>query len=144
MLSSDTIDRIHALNLDPFTETAVCEIVQDAVNAAAPNPANLLPSMIPADWPPDYQARFWAKYPNKTAKPRAMKALEKVAHSGKTRWNDLMAGLERYNISPKVRDGFVKNPATWINDEGWTDLPNFGPVTKSRNPGFFEMLANGE
>ena len=137
MLSSDTIDRIHALNLDPFTETAVCEIVQDAVNAAAPNPANLLPSMIPADWPPDYQARFWAKYPNKTAKPRAMKALEKVAHSGKTRWNDLMAGLERYNISPKVRDGFVKNPATWINDEGWNDyLRGTG-----RPLSFFELAA---
>jgi hypothetical protein len=137
MLTSQTLARITDLGLDLITETAVIEILQDAIDAVTPS--DLLPSLIPADWPPDYLAQFWHKYPNKTAKPRAMKVLEKIAKAGRIRWIDLMDGLEQYSRSPKVMGGFVKNPATWLNDEGWNDGPQ--PHGPKKKLSFFEIAA---
>jgi|HubBroStandDraft_1064217.scaffolds.fasta_scaffold329345_1 hypothetical protein len=95
---------------------------------------------VPADWPPDYQARFWSGYPNKKGKLAAHKALEKVAKSGKTRWDDLMTALERYKMSRDVQRGFIKHPATWLNQGCWTDEE--GPPQRNNSAGFFEVLAD--
>lgn len=146
MLSEKTLSRIRSLGLDAHSYMTVCEIVHDAMceKETAQNKTKVA-LQIPADWPPDYQSEFWGKYLNKTAKPRAMKALDKVAFSGKTRWADLMAGLERYNICDKVRKGFVKNPATWINDEDWNAVSRVKPSgTNGRPLGFFELIARGD
>src|ERR1700730_13043868 len=95
---------------------------------------------IPADWPADYQVQFWKAYPNKKAKIHAMKALDKVAFAGKTKWADLIFGLERYMLSNEVQRGYVKHPATWINGGCWMDetSPN---GTNGSGPGFFEIAA---
>ena len=139
MLSEKSLSRIRELKLSPHDFLVVCTIVHDAmIESAGPKQTKLVALEIPADWPADYQIQFWAAYPNKTAKPRAMKALDKVAFGGKTRWNDLMAGLERYIISPKVISGYVKGPEKWIHDEGWNDQPIDGP---RRNLTFFEIAA---
>jgi len=134
------LDRIHALNLDPFTETAVCEIVQEAIDGAA-GPSAEVALQIPGDWPANYPDIFWLRYPNKKAKPRALKALDKVAFSGKTRWADLISGLNRYISSREVRSGFVKHPATWINDEGWKDQEQSTPPPVERTKSFFEVAS---
>ncbi len=138
MLNSQTLAQIEALGLDVITETSVIEIVERAVELAVPI-GSALALQLPADWPVDYREQFWARYPNKTAKPRALKALDKVAFAGKARWADLMAGLERYIISPRVIGGYVKGPEKWLNDEGWNDQPCRGPKPKSL--GFFEIAA---
>ena len=136
MLPNEVLDRIHALNLDPFTETAVCEIVQEALEA---KPSTAL--QIPGDWPADYREQFWRLYPKKEDKKTALKALDKIAFAGKTKWSDIMAGVDRYIRSDKVKDGFIKMPATFINAESWKNEYNcIGP--KPRNgPTFFEIAA---
>jgi hypothetical protein len=32
-----------------------------------------------------------------------------------------MAAVAAYKLSKKVKDGFVKNPATWLNQRCWED-----------------------
>ncbi len=138
MLPSQMLAQIEALGLDLITETSVIEIVEEAMREAKFG-TEVKFLQVPADWPADYREQFWARYPNKTAKPRALKALDKVAFAGKARWADLMAGLERYIISPRVIGGYVKGPEKWLNDEGWNDQPCRGPKPKSL--GFFEIAA---
>lgn len=118
-MNQETINRIHALNLDPFTETAVCEIVQAAIDGAAGRPATALALQLPADWPTDYQDIFWLRYPRRDDKKKAMIALDKVAFAGKTRWPDLLAGIEQYKRSSDVKRGCIKLPATFLNGESW-------------------------
>ncbi len=99
-------------------------------------------SVTPAkpSWPQGYQDQFWDRYPNKKAKGAAIKSLEKIARGGKTDWDDLMAGLERYIISEEVKRGFVKHPATWLNAQCWSD--EAGPRPPRQKPlGFFEIAA---
>lgn len=91
-------------------------------------------------WPHGYQDQFWSRYPNKKAKGAAIKSLEKIARGGKTDWDELMAGLERYIISEEVKRGFVKHPATWLNAQCWSD--EAGPRPPRQKPlGFFEIAA---
>lgn len=97
-------------------------------------------NLIPADWPADYQVQFWKAYPNKKAKAFAMKALDKVAFAGKTKWADLISGLDRYILTDEVRRGFVKHPATWLNGGCWMDEPTPNG-TKGRSLSFFEIAA---
>ena len=138
MLTSHTLARITDLGLDLITETAVIEILEAEIAAAVPTGSSVA-LQLPADWPADYRDQFWRQYPSKTAKPRAMKSLDKIAYAGKVRWAGLMDGLERYNKSPKVLGGFVKNPATWLNDEGWNDGPQ--PNGPKKKLSFFEIAA---
>ena len=141
-MDQNIIDRIRALNLDPFTEAAVCEIVRDAVDVFAaaeesekPSTASML--QIPGDWPADYRAQFWARYPRKDEKKKAMAALDKIAFAGKTRWADLLAGIDRYLGTDDVRRGFIKYPATFLNGESWNNEYNGSKGPQS----FFEIAA---
>lgn len=140
-MNQSVLNRIHALNLDPFTETAICEIVQEAIDGAA-KPSTEMALQIPGDWPECYRDVFWSRYPNKKAKPRALKVLDKIAFSGKTRWADLINGLNRYISSREVRSGFVKHPATWLNDQGWKDEEQTTPLPVGRPKSFFEVASD--
>ena len=141
MVPSAIADRIHALNLDPFTETAICEIVQEAIDGAAGIPTMVVALQIPGDWPADYREQFWHLYPKKEDKKIALKALDKVAFAGKTKWADLIDGTARYLKSETVQNGFIKMPATFINAESWKNEYNcFGPKPHN-GPSFFEIAA---
>ena len=140
MLSENIISKVRALNLDLMTEQAVINIVEEAVAIAAPV-STALALQIPADWPADYQDRFWAKYPNKKSKARAMKSLDKIAFSGKVRWSNLIAAIDRYILSPKVVRGFVMEPATWLNGECWKDEEQSSPRPIERKS-FFDEAAD--
>jgi hypothetical protein len=84
-------------------------------------------------WPEDFREQFWAEYPNKVGKPKALSKLEGAMSRG-VRWLDVMDGLRRY-IQTKPPDRAWLNPETFINQERWADQPatvNHAPV-KSEN-----------
>ena len=72
-------------------------------------------------WPDDFKELFWAKYPNKVGKPKAIAKLEHARKRG-VAWADVMAGLDRY-IAGKPADRAWLNPETFLNQERWTDQP---------------------
>lgn len=80
------------------------------------------------DWPPDYRSRFWEAFPNKIGKGDALKKLDRLATQGGVKFSDLMKALSRY--ANKTDDRPFCNPATWINQERWTDQPRAGPSRK--------------
>jgi len=139
MLSERTLSRIRGLGLDANGYMTACEIVQEAIDASHPK-KQALALQIPADWPADYREQFWRKYPNKKDKHEALKALDKVAFAGKTRWADLIAGIERYILSRGVQRGFVKMPATFLNKGSWKDEEQTTPVPRNGPASFFEGL----
>lgn len=81
------------------------------------------------DWPTDYRAQFWLKYPNKIGKPKALAKLELARKRG-VPWGELWGGLLRY--VGKTDDRPWCNPETWINQERWTDEPADGQIQNGR------------
>jgi hypothetical protein len=73
-------------------------------------------------WPSSYREDFWQKYPHKVGKAAAFKSLERIWHSkARPEFAELMAALERY--VNKTDDRHWCNPATWLNQERWSDQP---------------------
>lgn len=74
---------------------------------------------------PNGFARFWEAYPDKVGKRAAATAYERALK----RVNEpdaagvILAGVERAKLSRRWREGFVPNPATWLNQDRWTDEP---------------------
>jgi len=64
--------------------------------------------------------RWWAGYPDKVGKGAARKAFHKALT--KTSLDQLLAGIERYKAT-KPPDRPWCNPATWLNQERWLDVP---------------------
>lgn len=62
---------------------------------------------------------FWVAYPNKVGKADARKSFSKAA--SRIDQGTLMAGLQRYVT--KTDDRPWCNPATWLNQDRWTDQP---------------------
>ena len=121
----------------PFTDR---EILLGIAECAAASQNQTLTLQIPSDWPMDYQVQFWRAYPNRKDKHDAMKAIDKVAFSGKVRWADLINGIERYKLSRDVQRGFVKMPATFLNKGSWKDEEQTTPQRVER-PSFFDVAA---
>lgn len=64
--------------------------------------------------------RWWEGYPDKTGKGAARKAFAKALT--KTSLDQLIEGVERYKRT-KPLDRPWCNPATWLNQERWLDVP---------------------
>ena len=62
---------------------------------------------------------FWAAYPHRVGKADAVKAFDRALR--RTDIDTLMAGLHRYVA--KTDDRPWCNPATWLNQDRWTDEP---------------------
>lgn len=62
---------------------------------------------------------FWSSYPAKVGKGVAFKSFKKAIK--KASIDEIMNGLDDYVNSKKVADGFICNPATWLNQERWSD-----------------------
>jgi hypothetical protein len=60
---------------------------------------------------------FWQAYPNKTGKGAAQESWDKK----KPELNDVLVALEWQKRSQKWIDGFVPNPATYLNQKRWDD-----------------------
>jgi len=63
---------------------------------------------------------FWAKYPNKTGKPKALAAYRSALKRATA--DEIAAGLDRY-IASKPEDRQWLNPATFLNQDRWADEP---------------------
>lgn len=72
-------------------------------------------------FPSDAFDRFWKLFPNRVGKQAAEKSFGRVCSAGKVQFADLMAGLERY--AAKTDDRPWCNPATWLNQGRWEDVP---------------------
>jgi hypothetical protein len=79
-------------------------------------------------WPADFREQFWARYPNKVGKPKALAKLDQCMRRG-IGFAEIMDGLERY-IASKPADRAWLNPETFINQERWADQP--AAVTNGR------------
>lgn len=64
--------------------------------------------------------RWWEGYPEKTGKGAAKKSFSRALE--KTSIDQLIAGLERYKATKPITRPWC-NPATWLNQERWLDVP---------------------
>lgn len=79
---------------------------------------------IPDKKIPDVQfILFWAQYPNKKAKPLALRAWKKIKPD-QNLFDTIMAALEAHKKTPQwvKNDGeFIPHPSTWLNQRRWED-----------------------
>lgn len=76
--------------------------------------------------PPGF-AEFWAAYPRRTAKVKAVRAWRAIKPDASL-LAVILAALDRQKASDQWRRGVVPHPATWLNQRRWDDeLP--GPAT---------------
>jgi len=76
---------------------------------------------------------FWAAYPKKVGKKAALKALQKARKSGCPEIEVLVGAIDKHRKSAQWRrDGgqYIPNPATWLNEGRWDDIPLDGPARK--------------
>lgn len=64
---------------------------------------------------------FWERYPKKVGKGAARTKFKKAMKL--VPFDELMAGLSRLNANLPSDPKFIPNPATWLNQERWTDEP---------------------
>lgn len=62
---------------------------------------------------------FWEKYPCKEEKAKAINSF--VTAMTKTTIEKILDAVDKYAASKKVADGFIKMPATWLNNGCWDD-----------------------
>jgi len=77
----------------------------------------------------EFHEIFWPAYPNKVAKPAALKAYLRARKRASL--ETIMAGLERY--ANKTDDRHWANGATWLNNDRWEDQP--GPAQEGNGHG---------
>jgi hypothetical protein len=92
---------------------------------------------------------FWQAYPHrggaKKGRAGAEKSYARALASGVTE-QDLIDAAVRYGHDRMVRDGYAKDPATWLNQKGWADEIEPAPlraVTKKPEYGDMRELPNG-
>lgn len=69
---------------------------------------------------------FWNEYPNKTGKQDALKKWQKI----KPPLQKILAALEWQKKSQQWRQGFIPNPATYLNQHRWEDEPKPDVLTQ--------------
>ena len=72
---------------------------------------------------PEGFARFWAAYPKKVGKGAALKAWKK-RKPGKSLVDEILRSVEQHKRCKAWLDGFIPNPATWLNEGRWEDSPD--------------------
>lgn len=92
---------------------------QGSSTPARPARSRGKPKPVDAD-DPDF-ARFWGIYPRRQDKGAA-RAAWPVALT-KAPVERIVAGAARYRDDPNREPEFTKQPATWLNAEGWDDDP---------------------
>lgn len=66
---------------------------------------------------------FWKLYPKKVDKTQALRQFKRALN--RATFEDILAGLIRFTNDPNLPDEkrFIKNPATWLNGDGWEEGP---------------------
>jgi hypothetical protein len=74
---------------------------------------------------------FWDAYPHrggaKKGRAKAEAKYTKLVASGIAE-ADIIAGAKRYATDRQVRDGFAKDPVTWLNQSCWQDEVEVSPL----------------
>lgn len=75
---------------------------------------------------PNGFTRFWEAYPSKVGKRDAEKAYGRALKrvTGPDPPQSILAGIERAKLSRRWIEGYIPNPATWLNQDRWTDEPD--------------------
>jgi hypothetical protein len=86
------------------------------------------PRKPPGERLPDGFADFWAAYPRKEAKGRAVRAWQKIHPTAELRARMLEAvGRQKRSAKWLEENGrFIPHPATWLNDRRWEDEQEHG------------------
>lgn len=74
---------------------------------------------------------FYEAYGNKKGRKAAEKAFFKI-HPDEELFQQIMSAVEKYHQSRKWREGYRKEPATWLNGECWND--EYDDEKESRKP----------
>ena len=74
----------------------------------------------PVDHPPSPFDLFWSAYPSKTGKKAAKKAWDRA--KDKPTIEAILSAIETQKQGRQWKEGFIKNPATWINGGCWDDV----------------------
>jgi hypothetical protein len=64
---------------------------------------------------------FWAIYPRKVGKPKALAAFLRAL--GRATADLILAGAQRLRDDPNREPQFTPHPTTWLNRDGWEDDP---------------------
>ena len=95
-------------------------------------------------WRADF-VEFWTVWPNKVGKPDAMRAFERTAKRLDYNLPVILEGITRY-VRDKPADRPWLNPATFLNQERWSDQPAalFAASAKPRDAplSFAERIEN--
>ncbi|TAL01838.1 MAG: hypothetical protein EPO08_09110 [Rhodospirillaceae bacterium] len=118
--------------IDKPSQSRIPEFVETSRMVAKPREASALDlgprkgpgprtaDLIPGAHEDEGFDSWWTEQPHQVAKPVARKAYR--AALKKTSAAELLSGLRRY-IATKPADQKWCNPATWLNQERWTDQP---------------------
>lgn len=84
-------------------------------------------------YPDEFEA-FWAEYPVKRDKGKALKAWRNAIKRADN--HTIIAGAVRYREDPNREDGYTKYAEGWLNGDGWEDepLPPRGTRPSGRGP----------
>jgi hypothetical protein len=69
---------------------------------------------------------FWKEYPRKEGKKPAFKAFRSAL--SRASFEDIIAGVIAYRSSDRVRRGFIKLPATFLNEDAWEDAATHNQI----------------
>lgn len=74
---------------------------------------------------------FWAIYPKKADKTQARRQFKRALN--RVRFEDILAGVIKFANDPNLPEEkrFIKNPATWLNADGWEE----GPLPERKQKG---------
>ena len=64
--------------------------------------------------------RFWEIYPSKKGKKPALEKFKLAVKNGRDP-EEIIQGAQKYLGFKTVREGFIANPTTWLNQERWND-----------------------
>lgn len=71
---------------------------------------------------------FWKEYPRKEGKKPAFKAFRSAL--SRATFEDILAGVIAYKQSDRVRRGYIKLPASWLNEDLWEDAATIVQATQ--------------
>lgn len=64
--------------------------------------------------------KFWSEYPNKTGKGGAFNSWKKIKVDDEL-LQKIIKSINLYKQTKQVKDGYIKNPQTWLNNRCWED-----------------------
>jgi hypothetical protein len=116
-----------SLNHKTGVQSLTSGVQADAARGAIWSPSGVQPTAPEPNKEPNNKLtvqskqfdEFWNLYPRKEGKKPAFKAFRSAL--ARTSFEDILAGIEAYKRSERVSRGYVKLPATWLNEDAWED-----------------------